>query len=518
MSLLSNNSTPIVINLKKDLELEIKSPQTPSVGLGREDIIRSYTTRSKNYCALKKETNFTEAYKKFFSSTNGLETILKIPFEKNLSWKKSTYKFKQIFLTPSTDESELQKEVNLVRNLDYFERSDMNIHLFYNQCLLEDWSLTWQRLESKGWLRINKDLFSNYISKVPILYRNEIEKYDDIFLYSPILQDPSLSFTPGVNLFVSELTLKLFISRYPYLLQDQIRFLETLILHNWEFTSSIDFKQVEFDFESISVKAFRAPKTYTISELLLKCWINPAFLFQNYKQISSERFMESFQINFLSYLNKSELSDTTVSKLDFTDNSPAPSPKPIRMTIPSQIPTSTRSATLPNNNSTLSIQSTSSLSPTTHSSPPSSPTDTYLPPQRILPVTENLIKKSSNTNILNDPKYPKIINNSSSLNTFIQPAPNSPIVKRTGDGIESEISAKRNKIEERDPKTPHTESHISSIQIMHDMTPVQNHISSFSVTTPITTPHNSISISNPTPKSTTRTPMTIRPPPSMFKK
>ena len=169
-----------------------------------------------------------------------------------------------------------------MQNLEYFySKEALHLHVRENPCLTEGWSLLWPRLCAAGWARVEETLVGG--SKVvgaqgvktavgkssngaaaaaaPVatvgntvcftlnfaanyLSTNDSKKSNNInsigagagagAATGTLQAELSKGQVPGVHIFVSRAALTQYAARFPYLLQDEEQFMQTLGRYQWE--------------------------------------------------------------------------------------------------------------------------------------------------------------------------------------------------------------------------------------------------------------------------------------------
>lgn len=125
-----------------------------------------------------------------------------------------------------------------VQNLDFFHtREVMEAHLVENPCLTEDWAGLWERLQEQGWRRLEDPHTQKtvcYYYDVRFSYVRGVSAAKAAATATSIHGLREKGLLPGQQLFVSKLATIQYLARFPYLLQEDSVFLETLARLGWE--------------------------------------------------------------------------------------------------------------------------------------------------------------------------------------------------------------------------------------------------------------------------------------------
>jgi hypothetical protein len=99
----------------------------------------------------------------------------------------------------------------------------MCLHLANNPVVTEEWKDLWPKLQDHGWRAVDVKVENVKIDGLHPATRV-------IYAYSP---ETVIEPIPGVHIFASKIALTRFIARYPYLLQNDTIFTQTLLRHGW---------------------------------------------------------------------------------------------------------------------------------------------------------------------------------------------------------------------------------------------------------------------------------------------
>jgi hypothetical protein len=141
--------------------------------------------------------------------------------------------------------------------LDYFDEKDFKIHLHQNECLTMSWGDVWKKLRDAGW-RPSK-FSSRGKSETCYQFPAALTVTEEHFPNS------KGQLTPGIHSFYSKLALVQYIARFPYLLQPDKQFIETLKRFGWKVAKGsdmVDFGRKKWD--TLSARfSFRSYSPFT---------------------------------------------------------------------------------------------------------------------------------------------------------------------------------------------------------------------------------------------------------------
>lgn len=177
---------------------------------------------------------------------NGYWSGMKHAMNWRIEWGNETLIENNFYMTPHSTKLDLGKSIE---NLEYFYSQDAMLrHIEENPCLTYEWKAVWPMLEKAGWSKVNGNSSSK---KVQYVY-----------------QRPSgAKLQLGLTRFYSKLALCTYINRFPYALQDNTRFAETLQRHGWIKLNGSKFRNTE------------ANVTMAMNDVRKEMWENPALLF-----------------------------------------------------------------------------------------------------------------------------------------------------------------------------------------------------------------------------------------------
>lgn len=202
-----------------------------------------------------------------------------------LVWDKLTpscIDVKELYVIPSILS---KKRVELIQNLEFFAGDEFLYHLSLNPHITEEWRYLWPRLQDHGWEAIDlTNPNENYLNLLNNLNLDKNHKVAYVYLGS-YKKLKSHELIPGLHVFLSKIALVRYISRFPYLLQNNSDLTETLERHGWKVYNS----------------KFQAPQSkieININEVRRQIWIRPTLMFQSYwSQFSEERLLQSLLPN-----------------------------------------------------------------------------------------------------------------------------------------------------------------------------------------------------------------------------
>lgn len=136
-------------------------------------------------------------------------------------------------------------KLNAIENLEYFHTKEaLYTHVTENSSLLDSWDELWLKLYQAGWREVREMESSSASVKTYLPSYYELcfsNEYIDI-------TSEQNKVIPGLHKFVSRQALRKYVSRFPFLLQSENQFLQTLKRYSWEINQK---NQVKWELDSV---------------------------------------------------------------------------------------------------------------------------------------------------------------------------------------------------------------------------------------------------------------------------